>query len=166
MAFAPMIYSYTYYRKQLKAGVLTKAQIILTSGEKKPIKISLFVGTAILVVAVLFLMTGKFEVRLEETSFTIEAAYWDNATVYYANIDNVEYREMDTTGTRIFGYESTSVRMGEFENSEFNNYSRYTYTSCDACVVLTIDDNVMVINGRDEMETTLIYNQLSKRMSE
>ena len=38
MAFAPMIYSFLYYRKQLKTGTATKEDAVLTPSEKKTTK--------------------------------------------------------------------------------------------------------------------------------
>lgn len=166
MAFVPMIYSYAYYRKQLKSGTATKEDAELTHSEKKMTKVSLAIGIAVLALAGVFLFTGKFEVQFDETSFTINADYWDDATVNYADIDNIEYREQDNPGTRTFGYGTPFLIMGECENTEFGNYTRYAYTSCDSCIVLTVDDKILVINGKDEEHTKVIYYELIKRISE
>lgn len=166
MAFVPMIYSYIYYRKQLKAGTATKEDAVLTPSEKKTTKVSLAIGIVVLAFAAIFLFTGKFEVQFGENSFTINADYWDDATVNYTDIDNIELREQDNPGTRTFGYGTPWLVMGECENSEFGNYTRYAYTSCDSCVVLTVDEKILVINGKDEEHTKAIYDELIKRMSE
>lgn len=168
MAFAPMIYSYVYYRKQLKVGTATKEETVMTPSEKKTTKISIAVGIVILVFAAIFLFTGEFEVTFNETSFTIDAAYWDDATVNYADIDDVEYREQDdpnASASRTFGYGSFTLLMGKFENDEFGAYTRYSYTACDSCVVLTEDEKILVINGTDDEHTKAIYNELIKRIS-
>lgn len=168
MAFAPMIYSYAYYRKQLKVGTATKEETVMTPSEKKTTKISMAVVIVILAFAVIVLITGKFEVTFDETSFTIDAAYWDDATVNYADIDDIEYREQDDPeawASRTFGYGSFNLLMGEFENDEFGAYTRYSYTACDSCVVLTVDDKILVINGKDEESTKEIYDELIKRIS-
>lgn len=167
MAFAPMIYSYVYYRKQLKAGTVTKEETVMAPSEKKTTKISMAVGIVILVFAAIFLFTGEFEVTFDETSFTIDAVYWDDATVHYADIDDIEYREQDDPEaweSRTFGYGSFNLLMGEFENDEFGAYTRYAYTACDSCVVLTVDGKILVINGTDEGHTKAIYNELIKRI--
>lgn len=169
LAFAPMIYSYFYYKKQLKAGTATKEETVMTSSEKKTTKISIAVGSIILVFAAIFLFTGKFEVRFDETSFTIDAVYWDDATVNYAEIDNIEYREQDDPNasvSRTFGYGSFNLLMGEFENDEFGAYTRYSYTACDSCVVLTVDEKILVINGTDDEHTKAVYDELIKKISE
>lgn len=168
MAFAPMVYSYVYYRKQLKVGTVTKEDVVLTTSEKKTTKISMVVGIIILAFAVIFLITGKFDVILDETSFTIDATYWDDATVNYSEIDDIEYREQDEPNAfagRNCGYESFNLLMGEFENDEFGMYTRYSYRSCDSCIVLTVDEKVLVFNGKDEEQTKAIYDQLIKKIS-
>lgn len=164
MAFAPVIYSYAYYRKQLKAGTASKEDGALTPFEKNTTKISLAAGIVILALAAIFLFTGKFEVKFHETSFTIEANYWDDAAVNYADIDDIEYREQGALGSRILGYGTPLIIMGECENREFGNYTGYVYKSCDACVVLTVDDKILVINGKNEERTKEIYDGLLKRM--
>lgn len=168
MAFLPMIYSYIYYRKQLKAGKVNAKDMELSTSEKKTSKKAAAIGILIFVMAMVFLFTGKFEVTFEEESFTIDALYWDDVTVVYADIDQVEYREMDdpkASSSRTFGYGSFNLLMGTFKNSEFGSYTRYTYTACDSCIVITIEDRVLVLNGKDEEQTKEMYDKLISRVS-
>lgn len=164
LAFAPMVYSYVYYRKQLKAGTVTKEETVMTPEEKKASKISLAVGIIVVSFAAVFLFTGKFQVQFDETAFTIKAVYWDDATVKYEDIDNIEYRNSHEPGVRTFGYGTPLLIMGECENDEFGDYITYEYTSCDACVVLTVNEKILVINGKNEDSTKEIYDELIKRM--
>lgn len=164
MAFIPVIYSYAYYKKQLKAGTVTKEDIALSSFEKKTTKIALVISIAILAIVAIALFAGKFEVKFYETSFVIEADGWDDAAVDYADIDHIEYREQGISGIRTFGYGTPFIVMGGCENKEFGNYTGYTYKSCDACVVLTVGDKILVINGKDEEHTKEIYEELLGRM--
>ena len=165
MAFAPMIYSYAYYRKQLKAGTATKEDTVQTSYEKKITRISVVVTIIILAIAAISLFTGKFEVKFNETSFTIETACWDDVTVNYADIDSIEWREQNIKGIRTFGFGTPFIVMGECENTEFGKYTGYTYTSCDAGVVLSIDDKILVINGKNEEDAKVIYDELINRIN-
>ena len=165
MAFIPVIYSYAYYRKQLKTGSAAKEDIVLSASEKKTTKIALIISIATLAIVAIALFAGKFEVKFQETSFVIEAAGWDDAAVNYADIDHIEYREQRTSGIRTFGYGTPFIVMGECENKEFGNYIGYIYKSCDACVVLTVGDKILVINGKDEEHTKEIYDELIRRMS-
>lgn len=165
IAFMPMIYSYLYYRKQLEAGTVTKEDMKATAKEKAWNKTSIIGCICTLVVAALFITTGKIEIIYQEESFTIDANYWDDITVSYDEIDTIEYRAEDNAGSRTFGYGSLQAMMGNFENSEFGKYTRYSYMTCDACVVITADDKVLVVNGKDEAQTQEIYDELMKRIS-
>lgn len=160
MAFSPMVYSYVYYRKQLSAGTVTKEDMKSTPLEKRAKGISLIVVTVILALVLLFTLSGKFEVKLDESSLTIEAVCWDNALVDYADIENIEYREQKITGARTFGYGTPFIIMGECENSEFGEYTRYTYSSCDSCIVIESGGRILVINGKSEEETKAVYDKL------
>ena len=164
LAFAPMIYSYVYYRKQLKSGTVTKEETIMTPEEKKVSKISLVVGIIVLSFAAVFLFTGKFQVQFDETAFTIEAVYWEDATIRYEDIEHIEYRNRNVPGVRTFGYGTPFLIMGECENDEFGDYISYEYTSCNACVVLTVNEEILVINGKNEDSTKEIYNELIQRI--
>lgn len=164
LAFAPMVYSYFYYRKQLEAGKVTKEDMKATPKEKAWSKTSLVVCIITLVAAAFFITTGKIEVSFQDEMLSIEANYWDDMKIFYDVIDTVEYRTEDNPGSRTFGYGSLQAMMGNFENSEFGKYTRYTYMTCDACVVIISDDKVLVVNGKDEAQTQEIYNELMKRI--
>lgn len=165
-AIVPILYSYVYYRKQLKEGTATKEGMASTPEEKK-FNIGLWIFVSIILVIVgISLLGEKMEIQYSDTSFTINANFWDDATIPYADIDNIEYREQDEPGSRTFGYGSFSLMMGEFNNSEFGNYTRYSHCKCDSCVVLTIGDEVLVLNGEDDESTRQIYEELTRRVGE
>lgn len=163
LSFLPMIYSYAYYRKQLKAGTATKGDAAATPYEKKSTKIALIFGVIVLILAGVLMFTGNFEVQFDDTSFTVDATYWGDITINYIDIDNIEYRDQDKPGERTFGYGSLSLLMGEFENSEFGRYTRYSYSKCNSCVVISVDGKILVINGKDEENTQEIYRELKKK---
>lgn len=168
MAFLPMIYSYAYYKKQLNAGTVTAEGMESTPAEKKTSKKSIVIGIIIFVLAMVFLFTGKYDVSFEEEAMIIDATYWDDAAVKYSDIDSVEYREKDdpkASTSRTFGYGSFNLLMGTFNNGEFGSYTRYTYTACDSCIVLTVDDKVLVFNGKDEELTKGMYEELLQKVN-
>ncbi len=165
LVVVPILYSYLYYKKQKKEGTLKETEITLSQEEKRFAKIGIGVGVIITVFAMVFLFTGNFEVQLDEDSFTIEAAYWDDATINYTEIDHIELRQQDNPGSRTFGYGSFSLMMGEFENDEFGAYTRYSHTSCDDCIVLSVKGKTLVINGKDEDATKKLYEELAGRVS-
>lgn len=168
MAFVPMIYSYLYYKKQLKDGKVNAEDMELAPSEKKESKKAVVIGIIIIAVAMIFIFTGKYEVTFGEESFTIDATYWDDATVGYAEIDEVEYREHDdpkASSTRTFGFGSFNILMGEFKNGEFGSYTRYTYMASDANIVLTVGDRVLVFNGKSEEKTKELYDELMSKIN-
>lgn len=167
LSFVPMIYSYVYYRKQLTAGTATKQEGKWGATEKKTVIFSLFFGMIITVFVLFTLFAGKYQVSFGESSFLIDAFFWNDATANYEDIEHVEYREQDDSdafGDRTFGYGTFTLLMGEFKNDEFGAYTRYTYTSCDSCIVLTVNGKTLVLNGKDKAQTESMYNELLKRM--
>ena len=123
-------------------------------------------GIVIVALAAIFLVSGKFEVMFDETSFTIEAAYWDDATVNYEDIEEIEYREQIDRGSRTFGYGTPWLVIGQCENSEIGKYTGYMHTSCDDYVVIKVDGKLLVVNGKDEEDTKAIYEELLDKMRE
>ena len=134
---------------------------------KRMTKVVLCVS-AVLVLAIVFgcgclMFTGDIELKYEDTSFTIEASYWKDRTVAYADVEDMEYREQFSGGSRVNGFGSSRLLMGAFKNDEFGRYTRYTYAQCEPCIVLTVEGQKLVINGSDEKHTEAIYQKLLER---
>ncbi|MDO5400748.1 MAG: SdpI family protein [Eubacteriales bacterium] len=158
LAFAPMVYSYLYYRRQRRAGTVPEvdASRDVRFGKWSTgflLVIFLFVG------AVMF--TGNIRYDLGQDSLTIHASYYSDMTLPYDAIDDVEYRESDTPGYRAFGWGSARLLMGAFENDEFGTYTRYSYTGCDSCVVVRSGGKVLVLSAADEAGTQALYESLA-----
>lgn len=163
LTIVPIVYSYYLYRKQMNNGEYiavtqpkTKYQSILT-------KVSLVIVASILIAVVVLLFTGNIEAKYGENSFTLEATYWHDLEVDYAAIDSIEYREQCDAGSRTNGFGSLRLSMGTFQNDEFGSYTRYSYTSCDACIVLEVKDKTLVISGTDDASTKAMYDELVTR---
>jgi len=103
-------------------------------------------------------------VNCGETSFTVEATYWPDLTVEYDAVDSVEYRTEDTPGVRTGGFGSARLMMGNFRNEEFGNYTRYSYTGRGPCVVVTSEEKILVLGGRNVEETERIYQTLLEKI--
>ena len=157
LIFIPVIYSYVYYRRQKARGdnLLPPPKFSAKSG-----KLTAGILCVTLVVVALILFSGNVSVDFGETSFTVDATFYDDLTVDYAAIDSLEYREGSIPGTRVFGFGSLKLLLGSFENEEFGIYTRYTYYSPDACIVLTVGDKVLVLSGKTAAETQAIYEAL------
>ena len=83
--------------------------------------------------------------------------------ISYDEIDHIEYRDEKVSGSRVGGFASFRLMMGKYKNDEFGRYTRYTYTKCDAGVVLSIGDRKVVISGKDKESTEAIYEELTAR---
>lgn len=159
----PLLYSYGFYQKKVRAG-----RPIAASGTMKPLSKQAKIASVAGLIAVLTLVaglmfTGNIEVRYDADTFTVEADYWQDLTVEYDAVDCIEYRDTDKMGVRTFGFGSARLMMGQFQNDEFGTYTRYSYTKCGSCVVLTSGENILVLSGRDEAATRAIYEALTAR---
>lgn len=157
LAVAPILYSYLYYRKQVKRGDTMEP---IPSVHTRAGKIGTVLGLAILLFALAMLFTGKVETTFSDDYFSIKASYYDDLTVFYDRVESVEYRDGNVEGSRVFGVGSFRLLLGNFENEEFGNYTRYTYYNPEACVVLQVGGKTLVLSGRDRAETQAIYQEL------
>ena len=82
----------------------------------------------------------------------------------YDSIEKIEFRAECDVGTRANGFGSPRLLMGIFENEEFGLYIRYSYTKCDACVLLTVDDEIYAIGCETAEETEKLYEQIAAKL--
>jgi len=160
----PTVYSWRYHKKQLASGQYTARSRPMSQNHKTVRTISLLALAVLLVFVGVIVFTGDIDVVYGETSFTIEASYWDDLTVEYTAIDSVEYREDVHPGVRTFGFGSARLSLGSFKNDEFGAYTRYAYTGSKACVVLHCGEKTLAISGADEVSTSEIYNTLTAKI--
>ena len=161
IVFVPILYSWQYYRKQLRQG----DELLYPHRDKKATRSSQIALAVVLILVAVLMFTGSIDIVLGEESFTIEATFHDNLTVDYDAIDSIEYREGNVEGYRVMGYASARLLLGVFENEEFGHYTRYTYTHPGGCIVLTAGDQVLVFCGKDAQDTQTIYNYLTAKIS-
>lgn len=118
---------------------------------------------AVFAVVGILLITGDVKIKYKENTFAIEASYATDMEISYDEIDHIEYRDEKVSGSRVGGFASFRLMMGKYKNDEFGRYTRYTYTNCDAGVVLSIGDRKVVISGKDKESTEAIYEELTTR---
>lgn len=169
LAFIPMIvipvaYSYAFYRKQIREGTFKPAKTPESKGQKRAVKISAWITVLVLLGCAVLMFSGDIEVNFEETSFTVEADYWQDLTVEYDAVDRVEYREESKPGMCVGGFGSARLLMGNFRNEEFGHYTRYSYTGGGSCIVVTSGEKILVLGGRDAAETETIYQTLLEKI--
>ncbi|MCI7130204.1 MAG: SdpI family protein [Lachnospiraceae bacterium] len=161
MIFAPLLYSYLYYRKQKAAGTYTED----VDNPYKTTGKHVWVIVIFIVVAVaLLLTTGSFKIQYNDLDFTVEAACWSDLTVRYDEIEDIEYLEQYRKGDREMGFGSFKLGMGLFHNQEFGDYTLYAYNKTSQGVCLKVGDETIVISGKDEEETRAIYEEISSRI--
>lgn len=164
----PTVYSYKLYKKHLREGVATKEEYKapLTKVEKTVLWILMPVVLALLIFSVVSCFTGNIAVHLDEDSFTIDATYYDDLHLAYADIDSVEYRTADEPGERVSGFGTPRLLLGWFHNGEFGDYTRYSYAATDACVVIRSDGKTLVIGLADAAETKALYESLMEKVGD
>lgn len=167
----PIGYSYRFYKKQIREGRATKEDYEATYGElvknkKAAMIVTVVIIAIIAIVLPIIMFTGKIETTVGEDAMTVEASYWNDLVVNYEEIESVEYRERGVSGTKVNGFNSARLLLGNFQNEEFGNYTRYTYTGDDPCIVLTVKGRTVVLGGETEQETKEIYEKLISELAE
>lgn len=162
-AAVPTVYSYVYYKKQLKNG--SYASDSVTKDLPKVYKIITIICLgAILIFVPLISNTGNIDFVLGEEALTIEADYYHDITVSYDSIDDIEFRQVTADGVRTSGFGSFRLLMGQFKNDEFGYYTRYTYYKDAGCVVLSIGEEKLVIAGKTLTETKVLFDTLKEKI--
>ena len=161
---APCVYSYRYYKQHPQDGA---AVAVYTSPAQKMAARLILVG--VLVFVAVALVAGSAEVVFGEDSLTVEASFWQDMTISYDSIESVSYEtgeEMPAAGIRTYGLGNLRMLMGTFANDAYGSYTRYTYDSCDDCVVLNVSGMTVVLNGPSVDDTRQIYQELTARLDE
>lgn len=163
VAYAPMCYSYRYYRRQLAAGTTAPSPV----SRKGAAAVVLFI-VAICAFIGWSLFSGSMNVRFDADAVSIETRQWKDLTIPYADIDDIVYYDHDPSqnvdGARVNGFGNLCFSMGTFENTLYGRYTRYTHASCDACIVMDAGGETIVINGADEEATKAIYETLREHV--
>lgn len=156
----PTVYSYTIYKKHKAEGVEYEP-VFNKKSDKAAIWVTAIAVPLILVSVAVLMCTGDISVTFTDTDFTVEASYMDDLTVRYEDVDQVEYRENLSLGSREMGFGSPRLSMGTFRNKEFGRYTLYAYTKGEGAVVLKKGDAVLVIVAKTAEETKEIYETLA-----
>ena len=166
MCGLPMLYSYLFYKKQLREGRATKEQYKHGGLGKKGTVAALIVVALTIAILAVICFTGNIKVVYEDGGFTVEASYWGDLTLNYADIESVEYRESDEAGQRVSGFGTPRLLMGSFRNDEFGNYIRYSYGDRESgCVVIRAKGTTYVIGCESTAKTQALYKNIIARSS-
>ena len=163
--FGSMLYSYLYYRRQLKAGTATDTREIPLDPTAKLIgRIGCAIAVVLLIVCGFILFSGSIEYDFREDALVMDATFSSPVTLRYENIEDIEYREGNVDGTRVGGWGSAKLLLGFFRNEEFGTHTRYTVTNPDACIVIYTERDVLVLSGDTLEETQFIYDSLMAKI--
>ena len=159
MILIPTVYSYLFYKKEVREGKASLAAINNVYGKKMGKVSGIFLVVLLAFVAIL-MFVGNIDYVFEKDALVIEADFWGDMTINYDEIENIEYLEEDNAGSRTNGYGSARLLMGTFRNDDYGYYTRYSYTKCDAGIMLDLGDSIVVISDIDEENTLKLYEEL------
>lgn len=159
----PTWYSWRFYCREKEAGKKLNSGYPAVS--KKAVKFSGVFLTLILVFVVAIMFVGDLTYTMGEESFTIEADWYSDLTVSYDSIQSMELREGNVPGERVGGFGSLRLLMGYFRNDEFGNHIRYSYYKPDACVILTTENQTLVLSGETREATLKLYETLKEKIN-
>ena len=109
------------------------------------------------------LSTGDIVFQYEEDKLVVDATYWNDLEIDYTTMKSLSYVEHMDAGSREFGFGSLRLLMGAFRNDTLGNYTRYSYTDCDSCVVITVSGKTIVLGAKTKEKTLEIYEILKKK---
>lgn len=126
------------------------------------------IGTAVIVlitvVAMVFsamlLFTGDVKVLIRDEMLEIQGSFWSDYELPLSEILTVTYREDFETGRKRMGVNSLQLNEGTFQNSEFREYTIYSYARCEDFVVMETTDGVLAVNGKTPEETRTLYEKI------
>ena len=110
------------------------------------------------------LFTGEIRVTCGDARLTVDNTFYSDQIIEYKRLEKIEYRESCDPGVRANGFGSPRLLMGVFENEEFGMYIRYSYTKCDACVLLTVGEEIYAIGCETAEETEKLYEQITAKL--
>ena len=159
------LYSYLYYKKQVKAGTAVPTRDIPVDPKLKTINRIIWAIVIVIMLGTGFLLfTGSIQYDFREDALVMDATFSSPITLRYEQIEDIEYREGNVDGTRIGGFGSFRLLLGFFENEEFGTYNRYTYYKNESCIVATVKGKTLVFSGENAEETREIYNNLLSKI--
>lgn len=159
----PLVYSYTFYKKQQRQGVTFQPR---PKWESKLNKAALLAAAVIVLAVAVFLFTGSVKVSFLDTAMQVDVTYYGSTTISYDDITDAELRSENVPGSRTWGLGSFRLLAGLFENEEFGSYTRMTYYRPGSAIVLkTTKGQTYVLSGKDPQQTQALYRQILEHIS-
>lgn len=168
MTIIPIVYSYRFYKNQIKTGEATEDDYKRDLTLSKPAAIAVIATVAVsLVIVCLMMFTGGLKFELGEEALSVKPNMGRAVELNYSELKDaeIEYRDSKVPGTRVMGYGSAKLLYGQFNNDEFGNYTRYTYTQSASSIVIYKDGDVIVLAAETAEETLAIYQGLIAKIA-
>ena len=159
LAGAPILYSWRFAVKQKTEGKEVKSC-------QSPLGKWAWIFPAILIpVLAIVLFTGSITFDLGVEAMTVDASFWSPITLKYADIETIELHQGNAPGTRDWGYGSARLLLGGFSGEELGSYTRYTYTTSDCYLLITVNGSTLVLADRTPEATQALYEAILSRIS-
>lgn len=158
---APIIFSFIYYKKQVKDGTYTiDSETQNVKSSKSVIAVIVIIVFAILTI----IATGSIDTKPGIIDVEVDASYYIDIMIPYEDIEYIEYRDYKDIGTKVSGFGSLKLSLGTFKNDEFGTYTCYVYNHTDSCIVIKTSDDFVVLNSSDDENTMELYKDLAEKM--
>lgn len=154
----PMVYSWQLYKKQIASGAYQPGNPRISVSAKMGRASKIIVAVIVILVALL-LCSGNVESEIEGSLLHISATYAQDITVDLGHA-TVEFVEEGISGSRVWGFGSARLALGSFQNDSLGLHTRYTYTQCKPCILLTVDGQYLVLNAKTPEATRALYEQI------
>lgn len=158
MLLIPTLYSYLLYKKQIASGAYQPGdpQIVISPYMKRA---SWSIILVVILILGLVLFAGEIDYTMMENSLSIRTGRWMSTSIYLGQDVTVEYHAEGIEGTRVWGFGSPRLSLGEFSNEEIS-YTRYTYNGCTPCILIRTEFCIYVINDRTPEATRALYEEI------
>ena len=110
------------------------------------------------------MFAGNIEYEFDDDELEISATFSKDMEIEYSDIRRIEYRDTKNAGTRVMGFASARLLMGTFKNDEFGAYNRYSYTKCNAEIVVYTADGIVVISDKTPEQTKTLYDNIKLKI--
>ena len=165
MVIIPTVYSFLYYKKQVKEGRADKKPKV--DYGKLPRKMGVKTVIVIAIIAIItvgVILMSDFDVKLGDDSIEINAFGWNDLSVEYSVIESVELRDDFDIGSRNMGYGGISLYMGKFRNDELGYYTLYYNDASKKVILIKADGKYLAITADNTNATEKLYDSLIEKI--
>jgi len=128
--------------------------------------ISIGAAVAIIVVVIMMMGSGNVTATMDDDTLHVSGPMM-NRSIAFDDIAAIDFRDGFDHGSRIGGFGGSRVLAGNFNNSEFGDYSLACFRDVDYHIVVTpVQGRVLVFNLSTPEETEAFCEALMKQVFE